>query len=105
MTTPTNRHTAIPWYESETDFDAVIEIFPFDESQASLTYSEYLACLDKAENKVKSEGKIPVRIKIEAIPFKAWCESSDLPICNKSTVLYSMAILGEKLLNEREKSK
>ena len=74
-----NKHLAgIPWY-SEEDYGEVIELMR-DGHLFPSTYGEWQALTERMEERLRLEGKTPVRVRLSPLTFKAWCDARGLNI-------------------------
>lgn len=93
----TGASVAIPWYENEKSYAAVRDLHPAAERQNPISYDAFRAKMEHLEQKLKRDGTIPLRIPIEAIPLKRWCDANNLAICRKSVTTYIGLCLARRL--------
>lgn len=93
-------HIALTWYESEADYKAVEAVFPVDETKSSIAYAQLILRILKDEKAVQEAGHVPVRTSVKAIPFVAYCQSNNLPICRNSLRQYTIWKMGGELARE-----
>jgi len=79
---------AIPSYESEADFKAVLAMLPANEAESPISYAEMVNKVAVHEKAVQMAGHIPMRVKVEPIPLKRWCDANSIPVCRKSITAY-----------------
>jgi hypothetical protein len=85
---------ALPWYESELDFNAVAAMLPASEREDAFSYHTFRANVERHEKELKGKGLIAHRVPIDAITLKGWCDANDLPVCRKSIAEYCTIALG-----------
>lgn len=76
------------WYETESDFDAVMAMLPVEESQRTSSYAEFVIGLLKREKDLKKLGVTTHRIAIKPAAIKKWSETHQRTICHDSIASY-----------------
>ena len=75
---------AIPWYESQADYLAIVAMLPATEGQDAISYDAFRANVERQEQEVKRRGLIPLRVPIDAVTLKGWVQANDLTVCRAS---------------------
>ncbi len=57
-----------------------------------IDFADYSARCDQAFKDQAEAGENPVRVKIEAAPFKAWCDANNVSMSREAVLKYAMAI-------------
>jgi hypothetical protein len=81
---------AVPWYDSEEDFKAILELVPFEESKDAISYQEFVAYTQRKEDVYKAKGKIPFRVVIYSLSVKEWCNAHDVFLCGAGITQYAI---------------
>jgi hypothetical protein len=82
---------AIPWYETDDDFKAILELAPFDESKLFKPHGQWIKNVEIQEQKLQAEGHRTYRVKITAAAIKTWVESRDAIVCREEITNYAIA--------------
>lgn len=90
-------NTALPWYTAE-DYVRVLELLPPSEEYPAITYDEWLERLERCEKAVLNNGAIPVRIPVDPVAFKSWCDGQKKPLSRDMLNAFIMVKLGNKLM-------
>ena len=88
---------AVPWFESDADFEAVCAMITGEESADPVPFSELVAIEHTKEQKIRDDGQWPVRITVKAAAVKAWCDARDLPVSQISLAQYCVDCLGRQV--------
>lgn len=81
---------AIPWYKCERDYLAVVAMLPASERQNPPAYDAFMAKIVKAEQEKQREGFVTVRVPIDAVTVKGWCDANNIGVCRNSLTEYAM---------------
>jgi hypothetical protein len=88
---------SLPWYSTEEDYVAILEMVPASESASALPYREFISYLETLESGVALGGQLPMRIEITPGAIKAWCENNNTPVCRKAIADYAHMQMIERL--------
>jgi hypothetical protein len=88
---------AMPWYENESDFDAVCAMLPASERQDPIGYRAFRAKIEAYEKQFQRGGGLTSRIPVNAAAIKTWCEANDRQVCRESINLFIIAELAIRL--------
>jgi hypothetical protein len=92
---------ALPWYESESDYLAVVAMLPADEGKDPITHAAFMAKIKAGEKNAQRAGIITVRVPINAITLKAWCDKNNLMVCRDAIAKYGIAKVADGLASDR----
>jgi hypothetical protein len=81
---------SIPWYETEDDFKAILDLIPFEESKTFVRYSEWTKRIKRLENEKQQEGFTPLRITIKPESIKMWRQTNDVLISRSSIADFAL---------------
>lgn len=91
---------AVPWYENESDYLAVVAMLPASERQDPLTYRAFRAKIEAFEKDLQNKGMVTRRIPIKAVTVKTWCDAHNKQVCRQSLTDYITADLAFRLRDE-----
>lgn len=82
------KHLAgIPWY-SEEDYWEVVKLMR-DGHLFSSTYAKWQTLAESLEERLRLEGKTPVRVRLNPLTFKAWCNAGGLNLDSHARKLFA----------------
>ena len=88
---------AVPWYETEESYLAVLSMLPAVERENATTYEAFIRQTKAIEDNIRRSGNIPYRIPVDATAIKAWCDANDSPMCGESIRAFAMQELGRRM--------
>jgi hypothetical protein len=66
---------AIPWYESQSDYDFIFSMLTAKGTKDTVGFRGYLSDIEHREKDLQRGGFVTFRIIIKASAVKAWCET------------------------------
>lgn len=93
----------LPWYESPEEYSQVVAMLPASEGQDPISYDAFRAKIEDHEKDFKSRKFITIRVPIDAVTLKGWCDANNLPVCRASIAEY-VQIIAVLILNRRTRN-
>ena len=72
-------------------------MLPAAEGQDPISYDAFRAKMEQQEQQLKRRGLIPIRVPIDAVTLKGWCDANNLAVCRKSVMEYISIALALRL--------
>lgn len=86
---PSGDVVSIPWYKREADYEAMLLLVPFHETEDFIDYAKWVKGIEVSEQDYRTRKITPFRVNIEIEAVKAWVESNDLTLSHTTIALYA----------------
>ncbi|HUS93041.1 MAG TPA: hypothetical protein VM695_14375 [Phycisphaerae bacterium] len=84
----------VPWYKPS-EWERLEEIAP-DLKQRYESYEQWHAGMTRAMDRLRRDGKTPVKVEIEVEDLLAWCRTAGRPVDSAARAEYAAAKLQEE---------
>jgi hypothetical protein len=89
---------AVPWYESQDDFNAILDILPVEEAKRAHTFERTRENSIRFEKLAADAGQMPVRVKIDSASIQSWCKDNKRRVTIHAIRDYSIMKAAEGIL-------